>query len=79
MSHPVTGQTLDQAEDGAIEDVRDHTAVVRLFLPLGTEQQLSWNDHSRRDDETIINSNTISLRGQSKIQNSKPQDKELPF
>lgn len=41
MSHPVTGQTLDQAEDGAIEDVRDYAAVVRLFLPLGTKQQLS--------------------------------------
>jgi len=39
--HPVAGQTLDQAEDGAVEDVRDHTAVETLFLLPGAELQLS--------------------------------------
>lgn len=47
--HPVAGQTLDQAKDGAVEDVGDHAAVVRLFLLLGTKQELSWNGHSRME------------------------------
>lgn len=53
-SHPVAGQTLDQAEDGAVEDVGDHAAVVRLFLLLGTKQELSWNGHSRMEHIIII-------------------------
>lgn len=48
-SYPVTGQTLDQTEDRAIKDVRDHTAIVRLFFLPGTEQQLSWKTHEVRE------------------------------
>lgn len=50
-SHPVAGQTLDQAEDGAVEDVGDHAAVVRLFLLLGTKQELSWNGHIQKQTQ----------------------------
>lgn len=53
-SHPVTCQTLDQAEDGAVEDVGDHAAVVRLFLLLGTKKELSWNGHGRMEHTIII-------------------------
>lgn len=31
-THSVTGEALHQAEDGAIKDIRDHTAITKFFL-----------------------------------------------
>lgn len=45
-TYPVTGKTLHQAEDRAIEDVRDDTAVALLLPPPATSVwHLGW-EHS---------------------------------
>lgn len=31
-THSVTGEALHQAENGAIKDVRNHTAITKFFL-----------------------------------------------
>lgn len=31
-THSVTGEALHQAENGAIKDIRDHTAITKFFL-----------------------------------------------
>lgn len=40
-THPVTGETLHEAEDGAVEDVRDDAAVA-LLLPPPAAGDLGW-------------------------------------
>lgn len=41
-THSVTGEALHQAEDGAVEDVRNHTAVTELFLLFPRSLHLGW-------------------------------------
>lgn len=41
-THSVAGEALHQAEDGAVEDVGNHTAVTELFLLFPRSLHLGW-------------------------------------
>lgn len=62
-THSVAGEALHQAENGAIEDVRNHTAITKFFLLFPRSLHLGW----KTDKEAPSCSNSFPVSCLSRV------------
>lgn len=66
-THSVTGEALHQAEDGAVEDVRNHTAVTELLLLFPRSLHLGWKTRNGPLSVTSPQSHTATQEHRTSI------------